>query len=586
MATEFLSLQRPFSLTHKMYRNPLPRVIQATPLTLKLRCSVSTKNVSLTEKEPETETRRSANYEPNSWDYDYLLSSDTDDAIEVYKDKAKKLDAEVRSKINNETAEFLTQLELIDTIQRLGLGYRFESDIRRALDRYVSSGGLEAVAKTSLQATALSFRLLRQHGFEVSQEVFNGFKDQNGNFMENLKEDIKAILSLYEASFLALEGENILDEAKVFTISHLKELNEEKIGKDLVEQVNHALELPLHRRTQRLEAVWSIEAYQLAILDYNMVQSVYQRDLRETSRWWRRVGLATKLHFARDRLIESFYWAVGVAFEPQYSDCRISVAKMFSFVTIIDDIYDVYGTLDELELFTDAVERWDVSAIDDLPDYMKLCFLALYNTINEIAYDNLKEKGENILPYLTKAWADLCNAFLQEAKFLYNKSTPTFDDYFGNAWKSSSGPLQLVFAYFAVVQNIKKEETENLQKYHDIISWPSYIFRLCNDLASASAEIARGETANSVSCYMRTKGISEELATESVMNLIDETWKKMNKEKLGDSLFAKHFVETAINLARQSHCTYHNGDAHTSPDELTRKRVLSVITEPILSLER
>ncbi|KAJ6289896.1 hypothetical protein OIU78_025752 [Salix suchowensis] len=232
-------------------------------------------------------------------------------------------------------------------------------------------------------------------------------------------------------------------------------------------------------------------------------------------RWWRHVGLATKLHFARD--------------------------------------------------------RWDVFVVDDLPDYMKLCFLALYNTINEIAYDNLKEKGENILPYLTKVWADLCNAFLQEAKWLYNMSTPTFDDYFGNAWKSSSGPLQLVFAYFAVVQNIKKEETENLQNYHDIISCPSYIFRLYNDLASASAEIARGETANSVSCYMRTKGISEELATESVMNLIDETWKKMNKEKLGDSLFAKHFVETTINLARQSHCTYHNGDTHTSLDELNQE---------------
>jgi isoprene synthase len=86
-----------------------------------------------------------------------------------------------------------------------------------------------------------------------------------------------------------------LDEAKVFAISHLKELSEEKIGKDLAEQVNHALELPLHRRTQRLEAVLSIEAYrkkedadqvllELAILDYNMIQSVYQRDLRETSR--------------------------------------------------------------------------------------------------------------------------------------------------------------------------------------------------------------------------------------------------------------------------------------------------------------
>jgi isoprene synthase len=51
------------------------------------------------------------------------------------------------------------------------LGYRFESDIRRALDRFVSSGGFDAVTKTSLHATALSFRLLRQHGFEVSQGI-------------------------------------------------------------------------------------------------------------------------------------------------------------------------------------------------------------------------------------------------------------------------------------------------------------------------------------------------------------------------------------------------------------------------------
>ncbi|CAK7355344.1 unnamed protein product [Dovyalis caffra] len=296
MATELLCLHSPFSLYRNplprvIQANPLPRVIQANPLTLKVRCSVSTENVSLAE----TETRRSANYEPSSWDHDYLLSSENEEAIEIYKDKGQKLEAEVRSMISNEKAEFLTLLELIDTVQRLGLGYRFEIDIRKALDRFVSSEGFDAVTTTSLYATGLSFRLLRQHGFEVSQDVFNSFKDQNGNFMENLKEDIKAMLSLYEASFLALEGETILDEAKLFTIAHLKDLNEEKIGKDLAEQVNHALELPLHRRTQRLEAVWSIEAYrnkedanqlllQLAILDYNMVQAIYQRDLRETSR--------------------------------------------------------------------------------------------------------------------------------------------------------------------------------------------------------------------------------------------------------------------------------------------------------------
>ena len=50
-----------------------------------------------------------------------------------------------------------------------------------------------------------------------------------------------------------------------------------------------------------------------------------------------------------------------------------------------------------------GVFRWDINAVKNLPHYMKLCFLALYNTVNEMVYDTLKEKGENTLPYLTKA---------------------------------------------------------------------------------------------------------------------------------------------------------------------------------------
>ena len=74
-------------------------------------------------------------------------------------------------------------------------------------------------------------------------------------------------------------------------------------------------------------------------------------------RWWKGLNLAKKLSFTRDRLMECFFSTVGMAFEPQYSNHRKGLTKMASFITVIDDVYDVYGTLDKLELFTDAIER-------------------------------------------------------------------------------------------------------------------------------------------------------------------------------------------------------------------------------------
>lgn len=69
------------------------------------------------------------------------------------------------------------------------------------------------------------------------------------------------------------------------------------------------------------------------------------------------MGLADKLSFARDRLMESFFWTIGMVYEPQYRYAIKELTKVASLITVIDDVYDVYGTLEELELFTDAVER-------------------------------------------------------------------------------------------------------------------------------------------------------------------------------------------------------------------------------------
>ena len=67
-----------------------------------------------------------------------------------------------------------------------------------------------------------------------------------------------------------------------------------------------------------------------------------------------------KLPFARNRIVEGYFWILGVYFEPQYSLGRRLMTKVISLTSIIDDIYDVYGTLDELQLFTKAIERFEV----------------------------------------------------------------------------------------------------------------------------------------------------------------------------------------------------------------------------------
>ncbi|GMN69937.1 hypothetical protein TIFTF001_038977 [Ficus carica] len=107
--------------------------------------------------------------------------------------------------------------------------------------------------------------------------------------------------------------------------------------------------------------------------------------------WSRDLGFKENLEFSRDRLMENFLWVMGIGFEPHLSKCRIGA---------IDDDYDIYGSLDELESFTHAVKRWDVKAIKGRPFYMKICYLAMLNFGNDLIYAVLKTHGLDVSPFI------------------------------------------------------------------------------------------------------------------------------------------------------------------------------------------
>ncbi|XP_062151834.1 probable terpene synthase 9 [Alnus glutinosa] len=527
--------------------------------------------------------RRSAQYHPSVWDLKLIESLSTPYTYELYATRLEELKRNAKCLLtSNKDPSVL--FNLASTMQRLGVAYHFEKEIEEAI------GVLYPDVTTNLYTTALQFRVLREYGFSISSDVFDKFRSCGGRFMDSLSGDMEGLLSLYEASHLRMNGENTLKEARDFSIEKLKSLMG-KLDGDSAEQVRHSLEIPLYWRMQRIEARNFIDVYQkdtaknltlleLAKLDYNLVQSIYQQELEELARWWRDLGFKDKLPFSRDRLMENYLWAMGIIFEPQFSKCRIGITKFVCILLAIDDMYDIYGSLDELECFTDAVDRWEMKAMEDLPQYMKICYVAMLNYVNEVVFDVLKDQDLDTFPYIKEAWSNLCRSHLTEARWFSTGYTPTVDEYLENALISVGGPAAIVHAYVLLGCTTSKEALDCFKHDSEPIYWASLITRLSNDLGTSEAESKRGDVAKSIECYMVEESVSKEEAQDHIKRLISYSWKKLNEESAKSSL-PKSAVKMSYNMARTAQCIYQHGDGLGTSTGVIKDHLTTLIVKPI-----
>ncbi|KAL5972786.1 hypothetical protein ACLOJK_039592 [Asimina triloba] len=433
--------------------------------------------------EQEDVKRHTADFHPSVWgDYFLNFSQDTQSLMCNAKDSEQ-------------------EIELINDLQRLGVAYKFEEEIEEALHRiYVSYSSIDY---NDLSIVALRFRLLRQEGYNVSPGIKFKFE-----------------------TYLGTHGEEHTRGSHSFHKANIYRPPMPHLDHHLARQVGRALELPMWKRIKRIEIRDYISVYEDDVSRNNVLLELAKVALFCV---WKGIDVAKKLHYARDRVAELYLWILAIYFEPKYSRARLIMTKMIGLFSLIDDTYDAYGTLEELEPFSDVIQRWDVGSKNQLPGYMQVLFQAIVDTMDEIAGLLTPEESSYRVRYLRESATSLSKYGSAGAM------CPPLDEYLHTAL-ITCGYFSLTICSFGGMDQLATEDAfEWAMQFPKIIKASSVVNRMLDDIQSRQFEQKRGHVASGIDCYVKDYGVSEEEACNKFEEMVRAAWKDMNEEWLKPS---------------------------------------------------
>nr|QEV81847.1 terpene synthase 8 [Prunella vulgaris] len=536
--------------------------------------------------------RPNVTYHPNIWGEFFLgYASQFKGNSGVGEEEHEWLKEEIRNLFLQIRDDSPLKLDLIDSIQRLGVGYHFEKEIRETLKYIHENNPIYENEDDELRVVALRFRLLRQQGYLVPCDVFQKFLDIKGRFKESIRNDVEGTLGLYEASNFGVDGEEILDKALEFGLSTLEslvlKLNNDN-NNSLLMRVKEALKIPINKTLTRLGARTFISMYKeeashnekllnFAKLDFNLVQNIHQKELGHLTRWWKELNFAHKLPFARDRLVECYFWIVGVYFEPHYATARKLLTKLIYMASVLDDIYDVYGTLDELSLFTSILQRWDIGAIDQLPLYMRIYFQALFDLYVEMEEEMGKIGKSYAIKYGKQEMIRLAEVYFQEAQWSFTKYKPSMHEYMKVALISSGYMMMSANSLCVIGDPIDKEEFDWFLSNPPILRASSIITRLMDDLAGYGSE----KKLSAVHYYMNENGVTKEEAITELSKQVNKAWKDLNEECVEQKAASNAILKCVMNFTRVIVVLYTDKDGYGDSRYKTKEMIKSLLVDPI-----
>ncbi|CAI0629322.1 unnamed protein product [Linum tenue] len=427
------------------------------------------------------------------------------------------------------------KLHLIDVVERLGIGYHFEAEIEEQLRQIHEETILE-------EAVEFAGDNLRNYYFKVD----HGDEDDN---------------------------------------------------RVLSKRIAHVLERPLRKGAPRHEHLFFITVYEqekghnktllkLAKLSWNHLQSIYQQEIKGISRWWIDLDFATRIPFARNRPVEIYFWAIGSMWEPKFALARYFITKITMLVSVTDDMYEERGILDELELFTSVVERWDTS-MKDLPDYMRTLYAAIVDVVDEIATTMTAQGRDYCGDYLKEAEKYIVRAFLSHARWFAAGEVPTVEEYRRVGLHSSAYPPLACAALCGLGEKASKEAFEWLLSHPKIFVAVSDHCRVMDDIVANQFERKSGHGPSLVECYMKQHEVSREEAVKALKKMLKDDWKEINKEWVIDqpSFVCREIISMLVGLARMMELRYTEFDGCAASDRVTKDVVRAVLVTPMVIVD-
>nr|GME12961.1 (-)-germacrene D synthase-like [Ipomoea batatas] len=180
--------------------------------------------------------------------------------------------------------------------------------------------------------------------------------------------------------------------------------------------------------------------------------------------------------------------------------------------------------------------RWDTVLVNELPEYMRVCYVALLDVYVEMEKE-LAVKGESY-------------------RINYAKNEVEFEEYI---------KVSLVTGAYMMLSTTSIVGMQGDIVTKEALDWQQ-----------------RGHVDSAVECYMKQYGKSKEETFNEFQERVSNAWKDINQECLNPTAFPKSILVRVVNLARVIDLLYKDGDTYTHSSTETKDIITSVLIDPII----